>query len=308
MVEVCQLWKLPDDFFCLDLEAQFQAVVGVTTNASRHTDRRPPCRISWADECLAVAFFLCTLGLPWLLVFITVGCAITSPSYLKWGVALILFLGVHPLPAQSSVRNSRLGLALIRYFSLEILADRSLPLISQFCTPAVDRADFQEAHLPAVYLACPHGVFNYGAIAWCCISRWTCGWHQYTGGATAVKYVPGLRYLDQLVWLVTADRRSIKRVLQERPSTLAEGSRRGGMLGMVPDGIAGAFRSTPGVDELIIGRKRGLMRICLEEGAAVRHHGVLRPLVFASASPRGRLHVRARGQSRQDRGAHGRGG
>ena len=38
---------------------------------------------------------------------------------------------------------------------------------------------------------------------------------------------------------------------------------------MVPDGILGAFRSRPGVDELVIGRKRGLMRIAKEEGATV---------------------------------------
>ena len=38
---------------------------------------------------------------------------------------------------------------------------------------------------------------------------------------------------------------------------------------MVPDGILGAFRSKPGVDELAIGRKRGLLRIAMEEGATV---------------------------------------
>jgi len=131
----------------------------------------------------------------------------------------------------------------------------------------VDDLKFQlESHLPSLYLACPHGVFNYGAVAWCCISRWLVGWYQYTGGAQVVKYVPGMRYLDALVWMINADRTSIKRALQERAN---QEQRRGGMLGMVPDGILGAFRSTPGIDELLIGNKRGLMRICLEEGATV---------------------------------------
>jgi hypothetical protein len=52
-------------------------------------------------------------------------------------------------------------------------------------------------------------------------------------------------------------------------ATVAEKHRRGGMIGMVPDGILGAFRSKPGVDELVIGSKRGLLRIAVQEGATV---------------------------------------
>merc|ERR1719382_350348 len=48
-----------------------------------------------------------------------------------------------------------------------------------------------------------------------------------------------------------------------------EFGRRGGMVGTVPDGIAGIFNSKPGEDMLFIGRKRGMMRICLEEGAFI---------------------------------------
>lgn len=52
-------------------------------------------------------------------------------------------------------------------------------------------------------------------------------------------------------------------------AVVAEKHRRGGMIGMVPDGILGAFRSKPGVDELVIGSKRGLLRIAVQEGATV---------------------------------------
>jgi len=37
----------------------------------------------------------------------------------------------------------------------------------------------------------------------------------------------------------------------------------------VPDGIMGAFGSRAGLDTLLIGSRRGLMRICAEEGATV---------------------------------------
>ena len=77
--------------------------------------------------------------------------------------------------------------------------------------------------------------------------------------------VPGLRYMAPLVWLIVSDRPSIVKALRERGRKSE--SRSGGMVGMVPDGILGAFRTQPGVDSLLIGRKRGLMRICTEEGA-----------------------------------------
>jgi hypothetical protein len=115
--------------------------------------------------------------------------------------------------------------------------------------------------------------------------------------------VPGLRYLDLLIWVVDASRKNIKASLQvpewllediknlpettttttaasskksKAPAAKAAagasaGERRrvGGMIGMVPDGILGAFRSKAEVDELVIGKKRGLLRIGMEEGATL---------------------------------------
>ena len=168
---------------------------------------------------------------------------------------------------QFQARHSRLALALIRYFSMEILLDmNSNPLFRHLITESssIEPSVFHKEFLPLVCLACPHGVFNYGAIIWCCMSRWIVGWEQYTGAAGIVKYVPGLRYMDRLLWAVNADRTNIKRVLKQRGP-----GRTGGMIGMVPDGILGAFRCQMGVDELIIGKRRGLMRISAEEGATV---------------------------------------
>jgi len=265
-VECIALWRLPDDFYTLGPEAQWVAIRSVSTPAQELSEPRTACSMKVLDEAMIAMYFLITLGLPWALGAISIVLVVTGFHPLKW-FGFMVFLALHPMPRFNlALRSSRLALALIRYFSIELILDRKIPLLADLCTKAVDEAAFQDAHLPMVALACPHGVFNYGAIAWCCVSRWICGWYQYTGGAAAVGYVPGLRYLDPFVWLVDADRKSIKRALQERvPGNL----QRGGMLGMVPDGILGAFRSTPGVDELAIGKKRGLMRICLEEGTTI---------------------------------------
>ena len=62
-----------------------------------------------------------------------------------------------------------------------------------------------------------------------------------------MEHAPGLRYLAPLIWLVNAERSSIVRALRERGGEAAS-QRRGGMIGMVPDGILGAFRTRRGVD------------------------------------------------------------
>ena len=127
--------------------------------------------------------------------------------------------------------------------------DRDDPLAAAGFTPAVDAPERLKEFLPTVYLACPHGVFPYGAIVWCCYCRWGCGIWQYTGAADVVKRVPGLRYMHSIIWIVSASKRSIVRALRERCAPSSQGgARRGGVLGIPPDGILGAFRSKPGVD------------------------------------------------------------
>lgn len=198
-----------------------------------------------------------------------------------------IVLAFHPMPTPNDWRRTKLALALTRYFTMEVLLDRSNPLLKGVATPAVDETqsfassssssnndDDMKLHLPLVCLACPHGVFNYGAMIWCCMSRWFVGWEQNTAAASVVKYVPGLRYMDTLIWAEDAGRSSIQQVLRKRctiPPNDDEGETRkyGGMLGIVPDGILGAFRCKGGVDELAIGPRRGLMRLCIEEGATV---------------------------------------
>ena len=69
----------------------------------------------------------------------------------------------------------------------------------------------------------------------------------------AVTKIPGLRYMDLPIWIENPTRKNIKKEMQKANPKLrrnaevaVEGQRTGGMLGMVPDGILGAFRSRPG--------------------------------------------------------------
>lgn len=264
-IEVIRIWALPDDFFARSAAEQFDAFRAVTAPAAPLPGRRKPCRMPLIDEALIVCFFMVSLGLPWVLGLSFIYLMVAG----SWGavaglVVLYAVLATHPMP--HSLRTSRLALALARYLTFEVLVDRSDPAFAVLGTPAVDDIRYQKEHLPALYLGCPHGVFNYGAILFCCFSRWISGWQQRTGAAKVVLSTPGLRYMDPLIWLVPADRKSLGATLRE-PLNFDE--RRGGMLGMVPDGIMGAFASRAGVDSLLIGKRRGLMRIGIEEGATV---------------------------------------
>merc|ERR1712232_898086 len=179
------------------------------------------------------------------------------------GEASLAIMSFHPLaPFSIETRRRRIGLIMARYFSFVALFDRQDPWQRIWCTPEVDKALTKP--FPVIPLACPHGVMNFGATIWVYFERWICGIEQYTSGVSLVRYVPGLRYFVQPLWFINVDRASIKRRLQERPT---ETRPRGGCVGVVPDGIAGIFQSKPGTDILHIGKKRGLIRLGLEEGA-----------------------------------------
>ena len=177
-VDVIRLWQLPDDFFALDLDAQWRAIKAVTSPAQRLNAPRRPCPLSLRDEVLALAFFAATLMLPFALAGITVWSVVYGTAWQRLGVvAVAVLLAFHPLPEAGSLaaRCSPLARALGRYFSLELFVDRDDPLAAAGFTPAVDAPERLKEFLPTVYLACPHGVFPYGAIVWCCYCRWGCG-------------------------------------------------------------------------------------------------------------------------------------
>jgi len=260
-IEILELWRLPMDFFKLSLEEQWKAMAEVSRPAKPTNEKRQPCPMVWTEQLEAMLWMSLCFGLPLSIVPVSVLLAFTSRRALGSWLATLAFLGLHPLaPYSMEARRRRIGLIMARYFSFIAVVDRQDPLQGAYGTPTVDKL---EKPFPIVPLACPHGVINFGATIWVYFERWLNGVEQYTAAATAVQYIPGLRYLIQPLWFVPVDRASLKRHLQERPT---ETRPRGGCVGVVPDGIAGIFHSKPGTDILHIGKKRGLMRIGLEEG------------------------------------------
>mmetsp|Transcript_23087 Transcript_23087/g.65049 ORF Transcript_23087/g.65049 Transcript_23087/m.65049 type:complete len:386 (-) Transcript_23087:58-1215(-) len=270
-----ELWRLPVNFFSLEQSAQYEAIAKVTKKPEKITKPRAPCPMTFGDEALAVLYFMLVLGVPLLIPVVTCGMLATRPALLRWWLPTLGFLAFHPIPKYRPwYRRNRIGVILAKYFTITLLMDRNDPNCQRAGTPAVEE---NPVGTPVVTLACPHGVLNWGAITWVFFSRWIVGLEQYTAGANVITRVPGLRYAAASLWAIPADRGSLKRSLQEEPRILDKKGqrfstavpRRGGKVGIVPDGIAGIFKSTPGKDVLFLGKKRGLMRICLEEGATI---------------------------------------
>eukprot|EP00957_Ditylum_brightwellii_P190175 14476265-Ditylum_brightwellii.AAC.1 len=135
-IEVIRLWQLPDDFFSLPREDQWLVMEKITSKANIITKPRQPCHISRSDDALAIMFFLVTLGLPFLVPGL-VAAAVYSNSvpHIIGSIILSVFLALHPLP-RGDWRRSRLALALIRYFSMEVLVDRDNPRCADMATSA----------------------------------------------------------------------------------------------------------------------------------------------------------------------------
>lgn len=263
-IDVIETWRLPLDFYSLTSDEQWKAMAAVTVPAKKNLGTRQPCAMSAIEQAQAILFMLLVLGVPLAIVPATmVLCVPRNQWLLKYWFSILGVLSFHPLPTYSlKSRRRQIGLIMARYFSFNVVVDRSDPLQKHIGTPNVDQI---QAPFPVAPLACPHGVLNFGAMIWVYLDRWMTGQEQYSAGAQLVNHVPGLRYLVEPLWFVNVDRKSLKKHFQERPTTSCP---RGGVVGIVPDGIAGIFHSKPGTDVLHLGKKRGLMRIGLEEGVS----------------------------------------
>lgn len=262
-LEVIELWRLPLTFYELPLEEQWKCIAKVTKPAVRYDKPRQPCPMSPWNQAAFIGWSLVVCGMPIAMVLFTVLAIFLSPGFLKYWIPTLIALALHPIePFKTSYRRQQIGLLMARYFSMTVIVDRSDPLMEHWGTPEIDKAG--AGREPIIPLACPHGVMNFGAVIWVFFARWISGKEQYTAGAPSLMHIPGLRYLVAALWFCHADKKSLKKALQETPRA---DTKRGGTVALCPDGIAGIFHSSPGTDVLYLGKKRGLMRLAYEEGA-----------------------------------------
>ena len=261
-----QLWRLPLDFFELpNDEARSCAVESVTIPAIPGPRSLPPMT-AW-EESLCMLYCM-LLGTPLILLLLVPGCiAFGCFRGLVLVLGIVAMLYLQPLPRHLKYRRSRLAILLCRYFAMEFLFDRDDgPIAACAGTRGALKQDVPDGAVIAsdgisrLHLACPHGVMNYGAVIFTSLSRWLVGVDQLTAVAGAVSSTPGLRQFAAPLWAVSASRASLSSRLT-----------RGETIGLIPDGIngifAGAEAGTAGRELLVLGRKRGLVRLALQSGA-----------------------------------------
>lgn len=258
-----ETWRLPLDFFELaDDDARFRAMEAVTVSADKSDNKKPLPEMSVLEEAQCVLY--CALvGTPLvLLVGFIASIALGWWWMLACLIAITSALALQPLPRSLKYRRSRLSILLCRYFALEFLFDRDDgPIAAVAATRAALKAGVPDGSVIAddgvsrLHLACPHGVMNYGAVIFTTLSRWLVGVDQLTAVAGAVQATPGLRQFAAPLWGVGASRSSMQRRLLK-----------GETMGLIPDGINGIFANNGG-DALVLGKKRGLVRLALQSGA-----------------------------------------
>lgn len=261
-----QAWKLPLDFFDRDDAEKLLLLESVTCDAEPIPPRQVP-PMAWSLQLLVIGYFLLIfmpLGL--LLLFLTL---LAFGTYLQLGffIAVTIVLASHPLPHSLTHRRNKLGVLIAQYFALEYILDRDNKhdhgFSARVATSAVKIPD-SEGDLtgvgPFVNLACPHGVINFGAVSYCFMSRWLVGSDQTTCVADVVASTPGLRHFVASIWPISASAKSLGAHLKK-----------GEMVGLCPDGISGIFESSQekGHEVLMIGKRRGLMKLLLQHSATV---------------------------------------
>jgi len=258
-----ETWRLPLEFFELaDDDARFRAVEAVTVTAESIEKPMSMPALSVWEEAQCVLY--CSLvGTPLVMFFGVLVCFVLAWWWTFTGLFIsAAALTLQPLPCSLKYRRSRLAILLCRYFALEFLFDRDDgPIAAVAGTRAALKAGMPDGSVVAVdgisrlHLACPHGVMNYGAVIFTTLSRWLVGVDQRTAVAGAVQATPGLRQFAAPLWGVDASRASMHRRLLV-----------GETIGLIPDGINGIFANQGG-DALVLGKKRGLVRLALQSGA-----------------------------------------
>mgnify|MGYP006141705107 CR=1 FL=1 len=280
--ERIQLWRLPLSFFdaSLDDASRFKMLAAVTSPAEQLSTPRLPPPMPWHHQAAAL-LLLSLIALPLALLGALVVLPLAGCHRSAAGVLLLaLLLAFHPLPwGKLLYRRNVAGLLVARYFGLEVVVDRSAGEPERVvATPATldpSHADGKTVRPTAVVnLACPHGVVNFGACVFACLSRWLTGSDQLTSVADATGRTPGLRHFLAMTWPISAARKELHRRLSA-----------GHTVGIVPDGINGIFAASLksggaggaggggggppawGDDLLVLGKKRGLMRLVLQTGS-----------------------------------------
>ncbi|CAE7206851.1 DGAT2, partial [Symbiodinium pilosum] len=203
--------------------------------------------ITLAEELMVMAAMLVCMGGP-LFMFIFGAAAMYLGSWRDKAAYVLLaaILAGHPLPGAGSkfsqtLMKSRLTGWMNKYFSYRIL----------WCD---DDVEIARQRMPWIGVGPPHGVLPFANMLSIPILNNFLGCPFVGAAANVVFKTPGLRYL-MAYGCVTADRKDMTKALS-----------RGQCVGILPDGVAGIFRTNTKRELVAMKDRKGLARLALRTG------------------------------------------
>eukprot|EP00467_Chlorarachnion_reptans_P016485 CAMPEP_0114522530 /NCGR_PEP_ID=MMETSP0109-20121206/20787_1 /TAXON_ID=29199 /ORGANISM="Chlorarachnion reptans, Strain CCCM449" /LENGTH=375 /DNA_ID=CAMNT_0001703745 /DNA_START=42 /DNA_END=1169 /DNA_ORIENTATION=- len=248
---VCvELFKLPDHIFPLPRKERRKAVLGLMKEAKGESfdpySLSETAEITWFEELIVVSFFAVMLGGP----LVTTCIGIYTIFFGTWTGLLMYCIAVaalayHPMPRfYKGIIESRFSKAFYKYFSFRMIIE--------------DLSIAQPEGNPAwVGASPPHGVLPIANIL-AMLSINLIARDFVGGGASVVLNSPFLRYMRFFGGLVDVGKKSIT-------STLDSGV----CVGIVPDGIAGMFKTEKDAEVVYLKGRMGLAKYALRTGKPV---------------------------------------
>jgi len=199
-----------------------------------------------AEEAAVVLGFLggaaTVISLPLLIAYAALAGSFNMAVAL---VFVLVSLTTHPLPTLRSLHSSFVVVLLFKYFSFKFVweGDRDLRVRSASTAPWIG-------------YGVPHGVFPFGNLL--CTAAFGLFGVEFVGTCADVVFrIPLLRWLTML-GVVSASKKSITAQLGK-----------GVNVGLVPDGIAGIYATSPSVERVAVAKRRGAARLAVELGVVV---------------------------------------
>mmetsp|Transcript_9214 Transcript_9214/g.16949 ORF Transcript_9214/g.16949 Transcript_9214/m.16949 type:complete len:379 (+) Transcript_9214:40-1176(+) len=244
-----QLFSVPEELYHRPKEERLAAVKKLRKSTGPEgfppKSLVTPSAISLGEELAVMGAMLVCMGGP-LFVFATMLAAMffgTWRGKVAWAL-MSLFLARHPLPkaafAQKLMR-SKLTQWLNKYFSYRIL----------WCDEDEEEA---RKNISWIGVGPPHGVLPFANMLSIPIINLFLDCPFVGAAADVVFSTPGLRYM-MTYGCIAADRKSMEK-------TLANGQ----CVGILPDGVAGIFRTNPKRELVAMKDRKGLARLALRTG------------------------------------------
>jgi len=245
-------FNAPEELFSMPVEERRAAIKKLTKTTG--PEGFPPksltaqASITLAEELVVMGVFMLFMGGPLFMMFgglavLLWGTWLTKVSFF----VLAAVLAFHPMPGEAFNKmliKSKFTTILFKYFSYRFV----------WCDDSADTS-FESA--PWIGTGPPHGVLPFANLLSIAAINNFLGCPFVGAAASVVFHTPMLRYMT-LYGVVPVDRHSIEKAV-----------RQGKCVGIVPDGVAGIFKTSSDKELVAMKDRKGIARLALRTGTPI---------------------------------------